>query len=153
MPTSYKVLADGVLSRLKSSGAPGMTELELDGMLFDYIRPAAVRFKACKQDLGDRDDLLNTFHADLTGEEIEILVLFMLIEYLSVNYINVPTLLRQSLTSRDFHVFSSRNHLDGLVNLREAYKKEARQMVSAYSHLPSGLFGNLKAARGEAAPG
>jgi hypothetical protein len=144
MATPYKVLFDGVLSKLKSTGLPELSELDTDEIIFDYIRPACIRFKACKQDLSMRDDLRWRFDIDLTEEEIEILVCFMLIEYLSSNYINVPSLLRQTLTSRDFHVFSNRNHLDGLVNLRAVYSREARQMVSAYSNHDSDLFSKLK---------
>jgi len=150
--TPYKTLSDGLLDKLKSTGLPGLTEVEWDETVYSYIRPACIRFKACKQDLSCRDDDLQQFGITLTDEEIEILVCFMLVEYLSVNYINTPLLLRQSLTSKDFHVFSSRNHLDGLVNLRDTYKREALQMVSIYSNLASGLFGKLKRRLGLVAP-
>ena len=145
MATPYKDLTDGLLSRLRSSGIPNITEEQLDSMLADYIRPAIIKFKVCKQDLSDRNDDLAVFNIDLTDEEKEILILFMLVEYLSANYINVPSLLRQNLTSKDFKVFSSAEHLYRLTELRSVYEKEARQMVSAYSNIGSNLFDVLKA--------
>ena len=144
MPTPYKLLSDGILTRLKSSGLHNITENELDEIIFDYIKPAAVKFKACRQNLADKDEAAKIFNIDLTDEETEILINLMLVEYLSANYINVPSLLRQSLTSKDFQVFSSRNHLDGLMSLRDMYKKEARQMISIYSNTGSELFSMLK---------
>ena len=148
MATPYKVLFDGVVSKLRSTGIPNITEDEFDEILLDYIRPACVRFKACKQDLTRRSDALAAFEITLTDEEIEILVGFIYIEYLTANYINVPSLLRQSLSSRDYHAFSSRNHLDGLIGLRDTVQKEIRQMISIYSNMGSSILGKLKLMQG-----
>ena len=144
VPTTYKELSDGMLSKLKSFEYIKITEEEMDEIIFDYIKPAIVKFKTCKQNLKDRDDINRTFNIELTDEESEILVLFMLIEYLSATYINVPTLLKQSLSSKDFNVFSGANHLDKLILLRDTYKREARQLASVYSHYESDLFNKLK---------
>jgi len=75
------------------------------------------------------------FEVVLMDEEIEILINFIYIEFLSANYINVPSLLRQSLVSRDYHTFSSANHLNGLMNLHNVAQKETRQMISIYSNM------------------
>ena len=152
MATPYKELFDGVITKLRSSGIPNITEEELDSILFDYIKPACVKFKACRQDLKKRNDTLASFEADLTDDETEILINFMYIEFLSANYINVPSLLRQSLVSRDYHAFSSRNHLDGLINLRDVIKRETRQMISVYSNSESDVLSKLKQMKDAAAP-
>jgi hypothetical protein len=149
--TPYKELYDGVLAKLRSAGIPDVTEDELDEILFDYVKPACVKFKACRQDLRNRDDTLGFFELDLTDDETEILINFMYIEFLSANYINVPSLLRQSLVSRDYHAFSSANHLTGLMNLRNTIKKETRQMISVYSVEHSELLGKLRQIKGEQA--
>ena len=151
MATPYKDLYDGVITKLRSSGIPNITEEELDEILFDYVRPACVKFKACKQDLRMRNDLLGFFKLDLTDEESEILINFMYIEFLSANYINVPSLLRQSLVSRDYHAFSSANHLNGLMSLRDTIKKETKQMISAYSVENSDVLRKLKKIKEEQA--
>ena len=149
MATPYKDLFNGVITKLRSTGFPNITEAELDGILLDYIKPACVKFKACRQDLSKRSDLLGSFEAALTDDETEILINFMYLEFLSANYINVPSLLRQSLVSRDYHAFSSANHLNGLMSLRDTIKKETRQMISAYSVENSVLLGKLKKMRDE----
>ena len=146
--TPFKILSDGVLDRLKSSGLPGLTEDIWDEDIFSHIRTACIKFKSCKQPL-IRDDLLQQFNVVLTDEETEILISLLLIEFLSKQYINVPSLLRENLTSKDFQSFSSRNHLDGLVNLRDTYKREVKQMMSAYSNHDSDLFARLKRMRGQ----
>lgn len=152
MATPYKVLFDGVITKLRSTGIPNITEDEFDAILADYIRTACVKFRACRQDLNRRNDALAYFEIELIDEEIEILVNFIYIEFLSANYINVPSLLRQSLVSKDYHSFSSRNHLDGLMNMRNQIQRETRQMISLYSNMDSELFGKLKAARVDIQP-
>ena len=144
MATPYKVLFDGVTDKMRSTGIPNITEDEFDEILSSYVRPATVRFRACRQDLSQRNDDLATFKIELSDEEIEILVNFIYIEFLSANYINVPSLLRQSLVSRDYHAFSSANHLKGLMDLRSTIQKETRQLISIYSHMESDLFLKLK---------
>ena len=146
-PTTYKELYDGVITKLRSSGIPNITEDELDEMLFDYVKPACVKFKACRQALRKRNDQLGSFEIELTDDETEILINLMYIEFLSANYINVPSLLRQSLVSRDYHAFSSANHLNGLMALRGTIRKETKQMISAYSVENSEIFGKLKKIR------
>ena len=140
------------MSKLRSTGISNITEDEFDEILLDYIRPACVRFRACKQDLSKRNDTLAMFEIELIDEEIEILINFIYIEFLSANYINVPSLLRQSLVSRDYHTFSSANHLNGLMTLRDVAQKETRQMISIYSNMSSEVFGKLKAVREESRP-
>ncbi len=143
MATPYKELTDLVLDKVKSLGIPNITEPEADELLSSYLSPACIRFKCCKQDLKNRDDATMAFNIDLNEEEQEILATLMLVEYYSANYVFVPSLLKQNLTSVDFRVFSSKNHLDGLVNLRDVYKKESRQLMSAYSNIGSDLFSAL----------
>ena len=144
MATPYKILSDGVIDKLKSSGLPNITEEFLDEIILANLRTACIKFKACKQKLSDRDDMLQQFNIDLTDEEIEILIYFLFIEYLSANYINAPELLKQALPSKDFHAWSHKNHLDGLKDLRSIYASEARQMASAYSNQDSALFKKIK---------
>ena len=142
--TSYRVLFDGVIDKMRSTGIPNITEDEFYEILLSYVRPAVVKFRACRQDLTKRNDALGVFEVELTDEEIEILVNFIYIEFLSANYISVPSLLRQSLVSRDYHAFSSANHLKGLMDLRAVVQKETRQLISIYSHMESELFSKLK---------
>jgi hypothetical protein len=132
-----------VLDKLKSLGIPNITEDASEELILAHLRSACIKFKACKQSLADRDNILAQFNIDLSDEEIEILSNFVLIDYLSATYINVPSLLRKNLSSKDFHVFSDANHLNSLIALRDAYKTEVRQMVSIYSNQGSDLFSSL----------
>ena len=80
MGTPYRVLFEGVIDKMRSTGIPNITEDEFYEILLSYVRPAAVKFRACRQDLAKRDDALGAFEIELTDEEVEILVNFVYIE-------------------------------------------------------------------------
>lgn len=143
MPTPYKNLYDGVLAKIKDYDLATLSEDEVYEILFDYIRPAIVQFKYCKQDLSDRDDVSQTFNITLAENEIEILILFMIVEYLDSNYIRVPDALKNTLSSKDFNAFSGANQLDKVRATRSMYYEEVKQLMRDYSYINSNLF-NIK---------
>lgn len=141
MSTPYSVLYDSVISKLKSYDFINLNEDEAYEILHDYLRPAIVKFKCCKQNLKSRNDDIQTFYIELTDDEIEILSNWMFIRYLEANYINIPTMLKGGLVSaKDFHSLNIAPHLGKLIEIRDMYKKDNQQLMSAYSYENSGLF-------------
>lgn len=136
MATSYKVLYENVLSKIKDYDFLNMWEDDIYSVLHDYIRPAVVSFRICKVDLSDRDEETEEFNVDLNDTEIEILSNYMVINYLDSNYIRVPLALKQTLSSKDFNAFSPANHLGKLVELREKYRQDNETLLSRYSWIP-----------------
>ena len=131
--TPYTVLYDSVLSKIKDYDFLNLNQYDIYDVLRDYVRPAIVSFRICKVDLSDRDD--EGFNVKLNDTEIEILSNYMVINYLDSNYIRVPLALKQSLSSKDFKVFSPANQLEKLVALRETYRKDNETLLSRYSYL------------------
>lgn len=136
MATSYNVLYENVLSKIKDYDFLNMFEDDIYQVLHDYIRPAVVSFRICKVDLSDRNEETSEFNVDLNDTEIEILSNYMVINYLDSNYIRVPLALKQSLSSKDFNAFSPANHLGKLVELREKYRQDNETLLSRYSWIP-----------------
>jgi hypothetical protein len=138
--TSYTVLFNGVYSKIKSYDFVNMSQEEANSILFDYIRPACVKFKPCKQNLRDRDDILQTFNIELADETIEILINFMIIEYLDANYIRTPLALKANLSSTDFYKYDNKDVLGKVIEVRKMYDKENIQLMNNYSYVDSKLF-------------
>lgn len=138
--TPYQVLLDSVLSKIKDYDFLNLSEQQVYGILSDYIRPAIVRFRSCKQNLKERDDFLQCFNCELTDEEIEILSDFMVIEYLDSNYIRVPAAMKQVLSNKDFNTYSPANLLEKVTAVRNRYMAEAKQLMRDYSYCGSILF-------------
>lgn len=133
--TPYTDLYASVLSKIRDYDFVKLDEEHIYEVLSDYVRPAIVSFRGCKQDLSDRDDDAGEFNIDLTDTEIEILANYMVICYLDSNYIRVPLALKQALPSKDFHAFSPANHLNAVVAARERYRKDNETLLVRYRYI------------------
>ena len=131
MGTQFEEIFGVFLSKVSDYSFISLTEEQLDGQLFDYLRSAIPKFRKVKVDLSDRFD--DSFADDLSDEEIEILATLMLVEYLKPIMINSRNL-KQNLTDREYKVYSQANHLKQLMDLYKEMRKEAVNLVRDYSY-------------------
>jgi hypothetical protein len=83
---------------------------------------------------------LQTFNIELADETIEILINFMIIEYLDANYIRTPLALKANLSSTDFYKYDNKDVLGKVIEVRKMYDKENIQLMNNYSYVDSKLF-------------
>ena len=133
MATPYEKLYENLLPKFRSYEIPLMSTEEVKDYLHDYLIPATSRFHVCRKNLNDRDDILQRFNVELSDIELEILSNYLLIEYIDSTYIRVPTLLKVSLPSSDFKVFSPANFLDKLMAMHKTYVTENETLLSRYA--------------------
>lgn len=147
MSTPYEKIYDNLLPKFRSFEIPLMTVDEVREYLHDYLIPATTKFHVCRKDLSDRDDILERFNVDLSDIEIEILSNYTLLEYIDSTYIREPTLLKVSLSSKDFNAFSNANMLDKLMAMRKTYLSENETLISRYAWFgikKSGVLSGIK---------
>lgn len=144
MPTPYERIWDNLLPKFRSYEIPMMNADQVKEYLHDYLIPAITRFHVCRKDLKDRNDLLERFNCELSDVEIEILSNFCLIAYVDSTYVLTPTLLKRELSSKDFNVFSSANHLAQLMKMRNDYFSENETLLSRYAWFGAKESGILK---------
>lgn len=133
--TLFSTIYANVLPKFKSYEIPQMEVDEIEEHLHDYLSPAASRFHVCRQNLTDVDEENKCFNADLTNIEIEILSNFLVIEYIDSNYIRVPSILKSTLSSTDFHSYSNANLLEKLMAMHDTFLNENEGLLSKYSWL------------------
>ena len=138
--TPYSELLDAALSKLRDYDLAGLSQEECYAILAEHIRPACVKFRACIQNLKNRDDLLQQFNFLLSDYEIEILSNEIVRSYINATYINTPLVLKTMLSSRDFNTFSNANHLNSLMALNDRLRRENEQLISGYSWENSTLY-------------
>jgi len=126
MPTPYERIYEGFLPKLQSYEIYQMTEDDVKDCLHDYLVFAIPKFHVCRKDLNDRDDLLQRFNSELSDIEIDILVNYMLLEYIDATYVRVPTLLKVNLSSTDFNAFSPANMLSKLTEMQKRFLSKTR---------------------------
>lgn len=144
MATPYEKIYENLLPKFRSYEIPMMSVDEVKDHLHDYIVPAVARFHVCRQDLSDRDDILERFNCDLSDMEIEIFSNYMLLEYIDSTYIRTSTLLKMNLSSTDFNAFSSANFLDKLTAMHKTYLSENEGLLSRYAWMGAKGSGILR---------
>lgn len=138
--TTYKELADAVFNEIKDIDFASMDENVAYEIVIGYMRPAIVSYQSSTQDLSDRDDELAEFNFKLTDTTFITLVRYMIIEWLTANYILTSNALKSRLSSSDFHSLNLHNQLSKAIELRDKLKSENDQLAINKSYKDSKLF-------------
>lgn len=138
--TTYQELAGSLFNKIKSYDFLEMDEDTAYQIVINYIRPAIVKFQSCKQELSNRDDVLAQFNFVLTDDTFEILVNYMVIEWLTSNYILTWDALKSSLTSSDFKKIDTKDMLTKTMELRKTLMDENNQIGINKSYRNSDIF-------------
>lgn len=95
--------------------------------------------KAVEVDQYGNETVLDAYAVDLTEEEIDILSEYMTV-YRLQPYVNNSDLLRNYVNTKDFTTFSSANLLTAINSRYMAAKREAHDMLVAYSFTSTKTF-------------
>ncbi len=142
--TTYKELADAVFNKIKDHSFCEMTEEIAYNIVISYLRPAIINYQSCKQDLSKRDDELQVFYIKLSDETFIILVNYMVIEWLTSNYILTSSNLKPRLSPSDFHSLGLKDMLQKAIDLRSELMDENNQLAINKSYNNSNIFDMVK---------
>lgn len=130
MPTEFTEVYEMFLSKITDYDILKLDEDELNQEFKMLLKKALARFVYIKDVSVNYD--FEQFSRELTGLEIDIISSYMVSAWISPK-INSITLLRQSLSSKDFSMHSQANHLKELIELKDSTEKEAQYWASRYS--------------------
>jgi hypothetical protein len=145
--TTMEEIYDNFLSKISDYSflSDTITEQDVNDELFGYFKTARTKFYRCKSDLevveNEFDEL--EFTVDLHPMEIEVLTTLMLVEYLKPQLITSETL-KQSLSDKDFKIYSQASQLREIRLLHNAIKAEASKLITEYTYLDLDLDGDKK---------
>lgn len=127
---------------------------DIEEDLFTYFYKARGRFYKCRQKLDLREDVDGNQYfgyidketdeevlVQLTGFELAILSHLMLVEYIRPQVVSTEAM-KQSLSDKDFKIYSQANQLRELQLLYRLIQREAKAMITEYTYL--GMTGNGK---------
>ena len=106
-----------------------LTEDELTDELETLLKIGLARFPQLDT---EPDYITKQFPRELTLLEQDILSLFMVVGFIS-RFIASTTLLSQSLSTKDFAMYSQANHLKELMEAKKSAEKEALYWTTRYS--------------------
>ena len=139
MATSYQDVYSRFLSKITDYNFLNLTENEIEYHLEKFLKSSIVKFRYCNK-LSDRDDSIKSFNETLTDEEQEILSVLMCVEYLSPKILT-DDLLKQTLSSKDYTLYSQANHIKEVRSIKDSYQKEASSLMILYTYSKTKMSG------------
>ena len=82
MATPYSKIYERALAKITDYDLAFLPDDDFRFMIRGWLNSAISKFRKCASDLSDRDDELEVFNVDLVDEEIEILALLIVCEWL-----------------------------------------------------------------------
>lgn len=137
MSTPYSAIDNSFLNKITDDYLLTLINEDLATLISKYRASALPKFKQCKK-LHDRDDELEIFKQTLTDEEIEILANLMVIEWLKPQ-INSIEILKQSMSTKDYKMYSQANHLNTLIELKKETYAEIDRLIVSYTYSNNSL--------------
>lgn len=137
MSTKYSVIDNSFLNKITDSFLLSMMEGDLQDLIDKYRISAGVSFKQCNK-LSDRDNELRIYNQTLTDEEVEILSNLMVVEWLKPR-INSIELLRQTMSTKDYTMYSQANHLNSLKALKNETQSDIDRLIVSYTYSNNNL--------------
>jgi hypothetical protein len=127
---------EAFLSKISDYTYLNLSQTEIEEDLYGYLKSAIAKFYRCKNDLTIQTDGSGqkVFASTLTPFEIEILVTLMIVEYLKPQILS-SEILKQSLSDKDFRIYSQANQLRELNLLYRMFRTEADKMITQYGYI------------------
>lgn len=134
--TKISEIYESFLSKISDYSFLSLTEEELEQDLFGYFKTARTKFHRCKNNLDVIDNELGEkiFTVELKPFEIEVLSHLMLVEYLKPQVLSSEAL-KQSLSDKDFKIYSQANQIRELRLLYNTMKSESNKLITEYTFL------------------
>lgn len=133
MATPYSVIYERALQKLTDYKLAALPEIDLEEMLHSWLLSAIAKFRRCKNDLKDRDDELAQFNTDLEDEEVEILSILLVREWLQPQ-LRSALLTSQVFSDKESSFFSQAAHLKELMDMDNSLKIEAQKLMRDYTY-------------------
>lgn len=124
------------LSKISDYTFLSLTETEIEDDLYGYLKSAIAKFYRCKNDLTIQTDEFGvmSFASTLTPLEIEILATLMIVEYMKPQILS-SEILKQSLSDKDFRIYSQANQLRELNLTYRMFRTEAKKLITEYGYI------------------
>jgi hypothetical protein len=131
--TLYSTLYERCLQKLEDPQLAMLPDEDIEEMLHGWLMSAIAKFRQCKNDLKDRDEELRQFNVDLEDEEIEILAIMIVREWLSPQ-VHSTLLTRQIFSGKEQNYYSQAAHVKELMDMDNSLRIEAQKLMRDYTY-------------------
>jgi len=128
MATAYEPIYNRALAKIQDFELANLSDRDIEEMLHGWLMSAIAKFRQCKNDLKDRDEELRQFNVDLEDEEIEILAIMIVREWLSPQ-VHSTLLTRQIFSGKEQNYYSQAAHVKELMDMDNSLRIEAQKLM------------------------
>ena len=145
--TEFSKIYTEFLSSITDDMYMELTPLETESMLFELLEKALPWFEFPRFNLFDYDAELGLFSATLTREEIKIIALYMVVEWIGQQLATIE-LIRMKYSGSDFKFTSQANHMHKLKDLQKEYERKGFHLQRLYKRRKADAHGIMKSTFG-----
>lgn len=129
--TTFQTIYDEFLSSITDDMYMELTRQDTSAMLFDLLKSALPWFEFPRFGLYDYDLELEAYNCELSQEEIKIIAIYMIVEWLGQQLASVE-LTRMKYSGSDFKFTSQANHMHKLKDLQKEYERKGFHLQRLY---------------------
>ena len=127
--TPFSAVYDKFLAKITDDMYMEISPQETEALLNDLLEGAIPWFEFPRVDLSKKDD--EQFLVRLTEEEINILAIYMIVEWIGQQLATIE-LIRMKYSSSDFKFTSQANHMHKLKDLQKEYERKGFHLQRLY---------------------
>ena len=131
--TSYDTVFKRFAQKITDYKILELSDDDVIHMMTAWLASAVAKFRRCENDLSQRDDEIQTFTIDLNENEVEILSLLMVSEWLEPQ-LNSELYTSQFFGGKEEKFFAQANQLDKLITLKHNNDVRAQKLVRDYGY-------------------
>lgn len=131
--TSYKRIFERFTQKITDFKILDLTDDDVNQMMVGWLNSAISKFRRCENDLSLRNEDIQVFDIDLNDQEIEILSLLMVVEWLEPQ-MNSELYTSQFFGGKEEKFFSQANTLTKLMELQRKSFLRAQKLMRDYAY-------------------
>lgn len=143
--TPFSAVYDRFLSKITDDMYMEITPEETNSLLNEFLISAIPWFEFPRIDLNSRTE--THFLATLSEEEINILAIYMIVEWISQQLATIE-LIRMKYSGSDFKFTSQANHMHKLKDLQKEYERRGFHLQRLYKRRKADNKGIMKSTFG-----
>ena len=145
--TSFTTVYDCFLDKITDDMYMELTEEDTSKMLTGLLRNALPHFEFPRVDIYDFNLDRQIFNVELCLEEVNIIAVYMVVEWLGQQLASVENI-RMKFSGSDFKFTSQANHMSKLQSLKKEYEREGFHLQRLYGRRKR-VNGQVKSTFGE----
>ena len=146
--TEFNKIYDEFLSSITDDMYMELSKEDTNNMLFSLFQSALPWFEFPRFNLYDYDLDLESYNCNLSQEEIKIIAIYMIVEWIGQQLATIE-LIRMKYSGSDFKFTSQANHMHKLKDMQKEYERKGFHLQRLYKRRKADAQGIMRSTFGD----